>query len=334
MAEENVNSNEEAFEIRRLRMLEQSHLRMMNAQEEMMQGMAAILARLNVNEAKVPNNNNNTHEGPREDRSFRVEVESFDGVLDPEKFIEWEQSLERYFEFKDVDDERQMYKIAKVKMIKYAETWLKGLQRKREMAGKERINTWGRLKEKLRTRFVPSNYKQTLYVKWSTLQQRGIKAEEYIKEFEKLFILCEIGENEELKIGRLLSGLDKEILDKVELHPNLSYDEYCKIIIKYDQQVKRRRNPNATDFKAKRPFNKEDHTPSFIPKRPTMAEPPRQDKGKGLAKSGEFVDIVCFKCHGRGHYKRDCPNPRGAAKEESNGWERTHQHLGPIQRKA
>ena len=44
-----------------------------------------------------------------------------------------------------------MYKVEKVKFSNYAETWLKGFQKKREAKNKERISTWSKLgKNKLR----------------------------------------------------------------------------------------------------------------------------------------------------------------------------------------
>jgi hypothetical protein len=74
-------------------------------------------------------------------------VESFDGTLDPAKYQEWEQSLERYVEYNNVEEDERKYKVAKVKLSKYAETWLKGVQKKRETKNKERISTWSKLKK-------------------------------------------------------------------------------------------------------------------------------------------------------------------------------------------
>ena len=76
-------------------------------------------------------------------------------------------------------------------------------------------------------------------MKWSTLKQHGGLVEEYIKEFERFKIVCEIEESEKLKMGRFLAGLDKEILEKVEVYPNLTFDEACKLAIKHDNKRKK-----------------------------------------------------------------------------------------------
>ena len=86
--------------------------------------LAALMARL-LNEQ---DRRDQDEEPPprREDRSLKVDVPSFDGSLDPEKYLEWEKSLERYFEYKDIQEEVQKYKIAKVKLKGYGDSWLQG----------------------------------------------------------------------------------------------------------------------------------------------------------------------------------------------------------------
>ena len=111
----------------------------MQGQEQLVQNMMTMMARM-------MNHENRENNGPRrEDRNFKVDVESFDGTLDPEKYQEWEQSLERYFEYNNVEEEERKYKVAKVKLSMYAETWLKGFQKKRDAKDKDRISTWSKL---------------------------------------------------------------------------------------------------------------------------------------------------------------------------------------------
>ncbi|XP_056688899.1 uncharacterized protein [Spinacia oleracea] len=63
--------------------------------------------------------------------------------------------------------------------------------------------------------------------------------EEYIKEFEKLSIVCDIEEMEEQKLGRFLGGLNEDVREKVEVYPYLTFDEACKVAIKIDSQKKK-----------------------------------------------------------------------------------------------
>ena len=54
----------------------------MQGQEQLVQNMMTMMARM-------MNHENRENNGPRrEDRNFKVDVESFDGTLDPEKYQE------------------------------------------------------------------------------------------------------------------------------------------------------------------------------------------------------------------------------------------------------
>ena len=69
-----------------------------------------------------------------DDKTMRVDVMDFDGISNnPEDYIDWEDSRDRYFDFNDALDEHK-YKIAKVKLTKLAASLLEGIQKQR---GKE-----------------------------------------------------------------------------------------------------------------------------------------------------------------------------------------------------
>ena len=102
--------------------------------------LAALMARLMTDRDRRENEDD--HPPPRrEDRSLKVDVPAFDGTLDPEKYLEWEKSLERYFEYKDIQEEVARYKIAKVKLKGYGDNWLQGEHRGRTLKGKASIST-------------------------------------------------------------------------------------------------------------------------------------------------------------------------------------------------
>ena len=109
--------------------------------------------------------------------------------------MEWEAGLERYFEFKETFEEQQ-YKLAKIKLTKLAAIWLEGIQKQRRREDRERINTWTKLKKHLRRKYVPSSYRQNLFVQWSTLKQGSKTVADYIQEWEKLSVLCDVNEPE------------------------------------------------------------------------------------------------------------------------------------------
>lgn len=66
------------------------------------------------------------------DRTLNIDVPDFGGTTsNPDDYIEWENSIERYFEFKETPED-QRFRLAKVKLVKLSAIWLEGLQRQRK----------------------------------------------------------------------------------------------------------------------------------------------------------------------------------------------------------
>ena len=124
----------------------------------MVQQLAQTVANLRIPNQNVEQVPLNVH-GNQEDKTLRLEISEFHGVSqNPDEYIEWEASLERYFEFKGTSEEQQ-HKIAKMKLTKLSAIWLDGVQKQRRRENRERINTWTKLKKHLRRKYVPPTYK-------------------------------------------------------------------------------------------------------------------------------------------------------------------------------
>jgi len=65
-----------------------------------------------------------SHHRPQ-DRScndFKVDIPNFEGQLDLDVFLDWLQTVERVFEFKDITEERKV-KLVALNLRKYASIW-------------------------------------------------------------------------------------------------------------------------------------------------------------------------------------------------------------------
>jgi len=71
---------------------------------------------------------------------FKVDIVEFEGQLDPNLFMDWLQTVERVFEFKDILDERKVKLIA-LKLRNYASIWWSNIVTKRVRKGKWKIRT-------------------------------------------------------------------------------------------------------------------------------------------------------------------------------------------------
>ena len=229
--------------------------------------------------------------------------------------------MDRYFEFQETPVDRQ-YRLAKVKMIKIASTWLEGLQRQREREGKPRINTWVKLKKYLRRKYVPPTYRQQLFVQFNTLTQGTKTVQEYVQEWEKL-----VNDDEELRVGKFISGLREEIRRKIIYTPDLTLHSAINRAIEIEKNMSKKKTTGST------PYGRTTRT--YTPKSPSINMVPRRDIPSSSQKAPPRdtmrtevppKEIVCFKCNGRGHYKRDCPNARAFTMRE---WEEIRQDTRP-----
>ena len=100
---------------------------------------------------------------------FKIEIPEFEGKLDPDEFIEWLQTVERVFEFKEIPEDKKV-KLVALRLRKYASLWWTNLNAKRTRERKSKINTWDKLKAKMKARFLPSTYVQDQYMLFHHLQ--------------------------------------------------------------------------------------------------------------------------------------------------------------------
>jgi len=109
---------------------------------------------------------------------FRIDIPKFEGQLDPDHFRDWLQAIECVFEYKEVPEDKKVKLITR-KLRRYASTWWANLVAKRAWNGKGKIKTWANMKDKLKSKFLPSHYIQDNYYKLHHFKQGTKSIEEY-----------------------------------------------------------------------------------------------------------------------------------------------------------
>ncbi|XP_048228314.1 uncharacterized protein LOC125369579 [Ricinus communis] len=140
-----------------------------------------------------------------EDRSFKLELPEFDGSSYPENFLDWVRRMESVFDYKDFDDRRRC-KMAVLRLTKLAGLWYDNLKAKRRREEKEKIESWEKLKKKMERHWVPREYEQDQYVKLTRLTQGDLSVDEYVREFERLGLMCDLQEKEPSRLLVSLKG--------------------------------------------------------------------------------------------------------------------------------
>ena len=183
---------------------------------------------------------------------FKVDIPEFEGQLDPDHFIDWLQTVERVFEYKDIPDDKKV-KLVALKLRRYASIWWQNVVSSRLRKGKGKIRTWLKMREKLKSKFLPSHYIQDNYLKLHRLRQGARSVEEYTREFQQLLLKCDLREDDSQTMVRFLSGLNENIAHVVELHPYATLDELSSLAHKVEQQSKTR-GKDLTSKPTSRPF--------------------------------------------------------------------------------
>ncbi|XP_074278643.1 uncharacterized protein LOC141602238 [Silene latifolia] len=140
-------------------------------------------------------------------------------------------------------------------------------------------------------RFLPRDYEQDNYLKLQSLEQGSMSVTEYIKEFEKMSIVCDLEEKEELRVARFIKGLTPAISTKVEIQNYDGFSDVCRLALKFEKHDKARKpytyskgQSSGTNSYSRPAPSKAKETPKEEPK----------DKGKGVAEPKGSSLRRCF----------------------------------------
>ena len=87
----------------------------------------------------------------------------------------------------------------------------------------------------MRRRFIPSHYYRELHQRLQTLTQGSMSVEEYHKKMEILIIKANVEEDREATMARFLNGLNKNIVDRVDLHHYVEIEDLVNLAMKVEK---------------------------------------------------------------------------------------------------
>lgn len=180
----------------------------------------------------------------------------------------------------------------------------------------------------MKEKFIPREYEQEQYIKLTSLMQDDLSVAEYTRDFERLCIVCDMQEKEALKIARYLKGLSKKISNKVDVAHYTTFEDVCKLALKYEAQMKEDvpRTPYSSykgtssiykngsqvqsNFKSGPSLSNYKSSPASVFNSSTK-DTKMPEKQKVFIPKEEYMQKRrCFKCQGRGHIASECPNAK------------------------
>ena len=239
----------------------------------------------------------------------RVDIPMFKGGDDPKEFLNWESHLDSYFGWFDYSEERKL-KFAELKLDGSAKTYWKSILKICAYRYEARITTWAEMKNRLRTKYVPVNYKSQLIDTWQRIEQKQRSVRDYINEFQELMIACELEEDQLSIISRFKTGLREDIKIELELREVSTLDEAYKVALRLDGFF--RKNPRYTNLNQPRTFTRGQGNS-------TLNLPPNNNRNmspnNSLPKTTQFSNTIprtntnvrCFNCQQLGHVTTNCP---------------------------
>ncbi|VFQ77859.1 unnamed protein product [Cuscuta campestris] len=162
---------------------------------------------------------------------FKVDLPTFESKNDPDEFLEWLETVERVFDFKDVLEDK-IVKLVALKLRKYASTWWTNTSTKRRREGKAPVKTWLKMRALMKKKFLPEQYVRDNFARLQQLRQGTRTVEDYTREFEELLMRCDLQEDDSQTLVRYLFGLNTKIANVVELQTYDTFEELSKLALK------------------------------------------------------------------------------------------------------
>ncbi|XP_021999385.1 uncharacterized protein LOC110896229 [Helianthus annuus] len=239
---------------------------------------------------------------------FRLEVPEFEGKVQADDFLEWLQTVERVFDIREVPEDLKV-KLVALKFRKHASIWWEHVQAKRRREGKRKVRTWEKLRSLMKKKFLPVTHKQDTYLDYHNLCQGSLSVEDFIGEFERLRLCCDMEEDEKQIIARFLGGLRTDLSDVVYLQQYFTFDDVCRLALRVEKQLLAKPTPASRFAPTTRPTVVSQPTVSAqnAAAKPNAKADTRQQPTASVPASST-AHLRCYKCQGFGHLKRDCPN--------------------------
>jgi hypothetical protein len=247
----------------------------------------------------------------------KFKIPPFNDKYDLAAYLDWELKVEQKFSCHAIAANSQV-KAAVSEFIEFALIWWREYKTTHPNTVP---TTWDDLKDAMRHRFVPSYYARDLLNQMQRFQQGSQSVEDYYQELQKGMIQCGLVEGNDAAMAHFRGSLNREIQDILDYKEYADMTQLFKFACKVECEVQGRRSRTYSNSFAGRNLSSSSAPALPAPSAPTPREKTTNPTGAALATgatppagaahtTGRTRDITCFRCSGRVHVARDCPNKR------------------------
>jgi hypothetical protein len=166
----------------------------------------------------------------------KMEIPMYEGNLDIEELLDWIRALDKYFNYEDVEEDKKVKHVV-TRLKGHASLWWDELQANRHCKGKHKIKSYDRMVAKMKAKFIPKDYKITLFRRMQNLRQKLSSVKEYTEEFYKINIRAGHRESDDEKVSRYMNGLQYDIQDEIKMMSLQNMEDAYQMALKAEDKM-------------------------------------------------------------------------------------------------
>ena len=248
------------------------------------------------------------------------EVAEYYGKLNPIGFLDWIMSMEDYFDWYAMPENRKV-RFMKGKLKGAAPLWWYNIENQLHRTDQPPIDTWDEMKLKMKEHFLPTDYEQLMYTKLFSLKQDTEFVAEYTEEFHELSIRNQVQESDAQLAARYKAGLRMNIQLQMIVAHTYTVDDVYQLALKIEEGLKFRASRRPNSQLGSTFFNWIERKPLIAPSLKTSTNAnggvnnqqtqntvnKSGSKGQTPMSTGDRTPL-CYKCGGHGYYAAVCPS--------------------------
>jgi hypothetical protein len=103
-------------------------------------------------------------------KRMKVDVPDFFGKLEPNAFEDWLTTIEDYFDWFAVSEDRKV-RYVRMKLKGHARAWWGSVEEQLRRTRRPAIYNWEEMKERLKEKYLPIDYEQMMFEEMLQLRQ-------------------------------------------------------------------------------------------------------------------------------------------------------------------